>query len=73
MFWVNVDKPTKTCTIHNEGCQYILTSETPFKGIGELKRDGGWLSFTFIREAENYCGTEWESKGYIVRRGGCCR
>ena len=72
MFWVNVDKPTQTCTIHKEGCQYILSEETSHKGIGELKDDGGWLSFTSIEEAEDYCQKEWEAKGYIVRRCGRC-
>lgn len=40
-YWVNVDKPTKTCTIHVRGCKYEnRKSETKYKGIGELKRDG---------------------------------
>lgn len=43
MFLVNVDKPTRTCTIHKEGCRYVLKNETPLKGIGELKDDGGWV------------------------------
>jgi len=73
MFWVNVDKPdNKTCTIHSEGCGHILKSETPYKGIGELKRDGGWFCFASLEEAENYYQREWRPKGYIIRRGGCC-
>lgn len=73
MLWVNVDKPTKRCVIHRQGCQYEQDkSETPHKGIGELKRDGGWLSFASIEEAEDYCRREWEARGYIVRRGDCC-
>jgi hypothetical protein len=57
MVWVNIDKPTKKCTIHsNMRCQYVLRrSETPLKGIGEIKRDGGWLPFETMIEAENYC------------------
>jgi len=73
MFWVNVDKPTKRCIIHREGCRYEQAKdETLLKGIDELKRDGGWIFFPSIGEAENYCQREWEHKGYIVRRGGCC-
>jgi hypothetical protein len=72
MFWVNVDKPTGTCTIHKEGCGYVLKNESPLKGIGELKDDGGWVSFPSIDEAKNYCQKEWEAKGYIVRRCRRC-
>jgi len=73
MFWVNIDKPTKRCVIHRDGCKYEQAkSETPLKGIGELKQDGGWVSFASIEEVENYCEREWKAEGYIVRRGGCC-
>ena len=72
-FWVNVDKPTKSCVVHREGCRYEQDkSETPLKGINELKRDGGWLFFASLEEAEDYGRREWETRGYILRRGGCC-
>lgn len=59
--WVNVDKPTKTCTIHaDEGCTYVKDrQETPFKGVGELKRDGGWISFNSVDEARNWCQSKY--------------
>ncbi len=45
-FWLNVDTPTKRCVIHRGACGYALAKrETPYKGIGRLKRDGGWLHF----------------------------
>ena len=70
-FWVNVDKPTKRCVIHREGCKYEQAkSETPFKGISKLKRDGGWVSFDSVEEAGGYCAREWKSKGYIICRNG---
>ncbi len=73
MFWVNIDKPTKTCVIHKEGCRYEQTkSETPLKGIEKFKPNGGWFQFPSIEKAEDYCKREWEVKGYIVRRGYCC-
>ena len=54
-FWVNVDKPTKRCVIHREECRYEQAkSGTPLKGINELKRDGGWIPFNSIGEAQNY-------------------
>jgi len=72
-FWVNVDKPTKKCIIHREGCRYEQAkTETPLKGIGELKDDGGWVSFPSRGEVENYCKREWEHKGYVVRMCGYC-
>jgi hypothetical protein len=56
MVWLNVDKPTKKCTLHmNDSCTYLLKkSETPYKGIGNLKRDGGWLSFADPKLASLY-------------------
>ncbi len=72
MFWVNVDKPgNRKCTIHKEGCRFILSEETPYKGIERLKRDGRWFHFASIEEAENYYQREWRPKRYIIRRGGC--
>lgn len=52
MIWLNVDKPLRKCTIHQEGCSYLPTNETAYKGIGTIKRDGGWFNF------ENYCDAE---------------
>lgn len=68
MIWVNVDKPTKKCTIHtNSDCQYVVNKRnTPYKGVGELKSDGGWLSFPTLTDAENYCKTKHQN--YFVTR-----
>lgn len=68
--WVNVDKLTKKCTIHtNSGCRYLANKRgTRYKGIGELKRDGGWLSFPTLTNAENYCKTKHQN--YKVKK--CC-
>ena len=55
--WVNIDKPTKQCTIHTSpNCVWVRKmKQTPNKGIGHLKRDGGWLSFNAPRSAQSYC------------------
>ena len=47
MVWLNVDKPIKKCTLHmNISCTHLQKkSETRYKGIEYLKRDGGWMSF----------------------------
>ncbi|AFQ45347.1 MULTISPECIES: hypothetical protein [Desulfosporosinus] len=56
MVWMNVDKPTKKCTLHmNSSCNYLQEKrETEYKGIGNLKCDGGWLSFTDPKLAKLY-------------------
>ena len=77
MVWVNIDTIWKTCTIHVAECRHVSRNVagegTPqFKGIGELKRDGGWFSFVSAREAENFCKQEWECKEYTIRNGQCC-
>ena len=70
MVWLNVDKPTKRCTIHTDlDCRYVVDMiETSLKGIGELKKDGGWLSLPGVVSAENFCRKEYQ--GYPVTI--CC-
>ncbi|MBD3182498.1 hypothetical protein GF312_09415 [Candidatus Poribacteria bacterium] len=55
LFWVNIDKPDRKCTIHRNCAWVDKIKETPFKGIGEIKRDGGWRSFETETDSENYC------------------
>lgn len=64
--WVEVDIPTKTCTIHaNLECMYsIEKKETDTKGLNESKADGGWFSFGNMDEAENYCLNLKDEKGF---------
>ena len=38
--------------------------ETSLKGIGKIKRAGGWIPFTSIEEATKYFDEEWEIIGY---------
>lgn len=60
--WMNIDHPLKTCTIHGDPlCPYVQKmAETKYKGIEELKRDGGWLSFKNIREAKEFHLTKYD-------------
>jgi len=72
MIWVNVDRPTRKLTIHtNPKCEYVLNKrETNCKGIEEMKRDGGWVSFDSLEKAKYYCmGVEAE-RGYETTT--CC-
>lgn len=48
MVWLNVDKPTKKCTVHrDENCRHVLrwSGGTGLKGGGFESTDGGWLEF----------------------------
>ena len=50
--WINIDIPTKKITVHHK-CTYTeKMKETSFKGIGTLKRDGGWLKVDSLKAAE---------------------
>lgn len=50
--WVNIDHPTKRFSLHKV-CIYTETmAETPYKGVGVLKRDGGWLPLENKEAAE---------------------
>ena len=53
-YWVNVDFPTSSYRLHRVDCRYCTPSETPFKGVKKLKRDGGWLEFSSKVEARNH-------------------
>ena len=70
--WVNINRPTKKCTIHtNLSCSYVLTiKETPRKGLEVLKIDGGWKSFPIYDEAVDYCHELEKNKNYIITT--CC-
>jgi hypothetical protein len=50
---VNVDKPLKTFTAHTSPeCPFVqrYMKETPNKGVGSIKRDGGWFHFDSVSE-----------------------
>jgi hypothetical protein len=59
--WVNIDKPTKKCTIHSK-CTYLdKKRETKYKGILELKRDGGWLKFDSNNQAKEFIKNHYDT------------
>ena len=51
MFWLDVDKPTKTATVHRDECVHAVPECGEHKGVNEMLRDGGWLSFDSVGEA----------------------
>lgn len=74
-YWMNVDKPTKRSVLHHAGCRHEhAKQETPHKGIGQLKRDGGWLSFPSRQDADQYFYRELRPKGFasIIECADCC-
>jgi hypothetical protein len=72
-YWLNIDKPSKKCILHTEGCTYETNKEaTPNKGLGEIKRDGGWLSFSSRQETSAYFKHKWASRGYELSEGCRC-
>ncbi len=70
-YWLNVDIPTKKATLHALGCKYeIEKRETPLKGLGHLKRDGGWLGFASEADADIYARAKLS--GYVIKKCGFC-
>lgn len=75
-FWLNVDFDPReySCRLHRDDCPFILRTPTPYKGIGELKRDGGWLFFETIEEAkawhrDKHPEIPWKPCKFCKRRG----
>jgi hypothetical protein len=69
MYVLNIDKPTKSCTLHLSNCNSLLIKETKKKGIGQLLEDGGWIEFFSKEEAIN-C---YESKHLSYSFRGCSK
>ena len=45
IYWLNIDYPRCENVLHRPGCRHEATkAETPYKGVGVLKRDGGWIA-----------------------------
>jgi hypothetical protein len=51
--WVNIDHPTKRFSLHRVCIFNEKMAETPFKGVGTLKRDGGWILLENMDAAVN--------------------
>jgi hypothetical protein len=67
MVWVNVDRPTRRCTLHtNLDCVYVARKqETLYKGLEKMRRDGGWFSFPTLKDAERFCKTRFSDYSII--------
>ncbi len=58
-FWLNIDLPTSDAKLHVKSCRHVAAIDpTPLKGVGKLKRDGGWMVFETEQEAEDFVHNE---------------
>lgn len=57
-YWLNVDFPTSTCTVHTIDC-YFKPRKNKYKGVRVLARDGGWMPFPDVVSLRKY----WLSLG----------
>lgn len=65
VYWVNVDFPLKSCTLHALGCTYEMKkAETDYKGLRRMKRDGGWLQFDSATVAEQHCKAKFSQLSF---------
>ncbi len=74
MYWLNIDRPTKRSVLHTGGCRHAQAKhETLHKGVGQLKRDGGWLSFTTQDEAQDVVRRDLQPDGFmsLIRCADC--
>ncbi|TFB22870.1 hypothetical protein E3U55_06425 [Filobacillus milosensis] len=64
--WVNIDLPTKRYTVHRECIYTNKMCETPYKGVGKLKRDGGWIRFRNAEAAKKRLQEEYGQFELII-------
>lgn len=50
---LNIDKPLRTSTLHDETCSHVPQPYgTQYKPLGTLGRDGGWFAVSSNTEAK---------------------
>jgi hypothetical protein len=68
---LNLDKPLKRATIHNEFCSFVpKPNGTKLKPVGQMGRDGGW--FEVRSEAEAAIIARSHLPGALVTRCPRC-
>jgi len=70
MFWLDVDKPTKTATVHRDECVHAVPGGGEQKGVNEMRRDGGWFSFDSVGEAMRF-HKEQQLTGRVIMCSHC--
>jgi hypothetical protein len=51
MYLLNIDNPTRSCTLHEANCNFVLLRDTNRKGVEKMLSDGGWFGFNSKEEA----------------------
>lgn len=54
MFWLNVNYITGIWKLHESSCRYCKPVENMFKGVNEIKKNGGWINFESASKALAY-------------------
>ena len=71
-YWINIDIPTHAVIIVAAHCRFVKEkTATPHHGVGELRRDGGWLDFISIQEAQDMA-RDFARDGFEVKRCSYC-
>lgn len=54
-YWLNIDIPTRNWRLHKDNCRRSRGKyKTALKGVGNLRRDGGWLEFKTEQERKDF-------------------
>jgi hypothetical protein len=62
---LNIDKPLKKATLHNEFCSFVPKPlGTKLKPVGKLGSDGGWFHVASEPEAVFVAGREWPDANF---------
>ena len=51
-YWLNIDFPSKTVTLHKDSCMLCKPYEQKNKGVNKLLPNGGWYDFKTIEAAK---------------------
>jgi hypothetical protein len=54
MFWLDVDLPAQTATLHRSECMHVFPKATDRRGVNKMKSEGGWFSFNSAGEAMRF-------------------
>lgn len=63
---LNIDKPLKKATLHNEFCSFVPKPHgTKLKPVGRLGEDGGWFPVGSEEEAKMVARVHWPSAVFV--------
>jgi hypothetical protein len=63
---LNIDKPTRTATLHVEGCSMVpIPLGTQWKLLDQMGRDGGWFTAASEVEARRVAQREFPRCDFI--------